>query len=256
MIRQSISRVAMSIALVAVSIGMASFTPVSAQEATPASASAAPFTPPPSPKPGELVARLGAFDARAQRIVTSEPVSSALVGQGISDDWPALRSALVQAGAKRADLIVADSAVLAVKRQEAAAADPRRAANALTAALAPIYPVTGDRVPPRVHRLDSLQRSIALDVAAADWVRATSDAVSVRSAWRAVRAKAAIVVGATPADRYDRAIGGVDDAIGARNAHRTMLALRNADRDLAAIEHGYDHQEAPWRRFIRSHFGV
>ncbi len=81
-------------------------------------------------------------------------------------------------------------------------------------------------------------------------------AVAVRSAWRAVRSNAASVVGGTSADRYDRAIGGVDDAIGTRNAHRTTLALRNADRDLAAIENSYDHQEAPWRRFIRSHFGV
>ena len=124
------------------------------------------------------------------------------------------------------------------------------------ARIAPIYPATSDRVPPRVHRLDSLQRSIALDIESKDSVRATSDAVAVRSAWRAIRSNAASVVSSTSADRYDRAIGTVDDPIGSRKASRARLALRNADRDLAAIENGYDHQEAPWRRFIGSHLGV
>ncbi len=229
---------------------------VSAQDASPAGATPMASTPAPSAKQVAPAVRLGAFDARAQRIVTSEAVPTSLAGRRIAADWPALRSALVQAGAPRADLIVADSAVRALQQKEVAAADPRRAANALTAALAPIYPVTRDRVPPRVHRLDAPQRSIALDVEATDRVRATSDAVAVRSAWRAVRANAASIVGGASADRYDRAIGGVDDAIGARKANRTKLALRNADRNLAAIENGYDHQEAPWRRFIRSHFGV
>jgi len=245
MIRLTTARVAQLVALAA------ALFPSSSAGATPTAS-----TPVASAKPNALALRLGAFDARAQRIVTSEPVSTSRAGRQIATDWPALRSALVQAGAHRADLIVADSAVLALQHQEAAAADTRRAANVLTAALAPIYPVTGDRVPPRVHRLDALQRSIALDVEALDWVRATSDAVAVRSAWRAVHTNTASIVGSASADGYDRAIGGVEDAIGARNVNRTTLALRNADRNLAAIENGYDHQEAPWRRFIRSHFGV
>ena len=54
-----------------------------------------------SAKPNALALRLGAFDARAQRIVTSEPVSTSRAGRQIANDWPALRSALVQAGAGR-----------------------------------------------------------------------------------------------------------------------------------------------------------
>jgi hypothetical protein len=63
-----------------------------------------------------------------------------------------------------------------------------RAANALTAALAPIYPEVGDRVPAGVHRLDYLHRSTMLNLAAINWVRANTDSISARSTWLADRA--------------------------------------------------------------------
>ncbi len=112
------------------------------------------------------------------------------------------------------------------------------------------YPAVGDRVPARVHRLDYLHRSMRLDVAASDWVRANTDSISARSTWRAARA----IVTKAGADRqgaaYTGALNAVQDAITARSEPRFSRAIARADRSLGSVEKAIDTGEPPWRRFL------
>ncbi len=87
-------------------------------------------------------------------------------------------------------------------------------------------------------------------------MRATSDAVSLRSTWRGVRPKLSGHGSDQAIQKFDRTIGAIDDAIGTRNGKRVSIALAAADADLASLETALDNQEPPWRRFIREHFGV
>jgi hypothetical protein len=79
---------------------------LSARAAVPAPA------PTPTAKVLDLAARLGAIDSAAQHIV-SAPTGTRMMQESdfIAARWPGVRSALVQAGAKRADLLIADGAL-------------------------------------------------------------------------------------------------------------------------------------------------
>jgi hypothetical protein len=224
---------------------------LSARAAVPAPA------PTPTAKVLDLAARLGAIDSAAQHIV-SAPTGTRMMQESdfIAARWPGVRSALVQAGAKRADLLIADGALRNLRTGSESESQRQRAANTVTAALAPLYPVAGDRVPPRIHRLDYLLRAVGLDAVESNWVRATADVVSIRSAWQTARSGVVDHGGNGQALGFDRAIGAMDDAIGARNSTRTTIALAAADKDLAAVEKVFDRQDPPWRRFIHEHFGV
>jgi hypothetical protein len=169
--------------------------------------------------------------------------------------WPRVRSELVGKGADRSDLIAADSAVRSLKTTVAASQNPQRAANALTAAFAPIYAAVGDLVPARIHRLDFLQRSLLLDVAQPNWTRAISDVVSARSTWRAVRKIVTDRNAKRQADLYDAALNAVEDAINARDVARFTRAIARSDAALGGIEKAFDHQEPAWRKFFHT-FGM
>ena len=213
-------------------------------------------SPRPAPAPSVIRDRLGKLDARAQAIVMGTSTEASQTNSAaIAKQWPALRSELVGQGADRSDLIAADSAVRSLESAVAGGSDPKRAANALTAAFAPIYPSVGDRVPGRVHRLDYLHRALALDIAADNWTRANGDAISARSTWRAIRKTAADHGAQQQADSYDRALNAVEDAIGARSKTRFTSALSRADIALGRFEKALDQEEPAWRRFLHN-FGV
>ena len=228
-------------------------------QSSPPSSSSAPMTSPspvPTTSAAEVRDQLGKLDAAAQAIVRNKSVdSNRSYATTIFQSWPRVRSALVGRGADRSDLIAADSAVQSLKAAAAASRNPQRAANAVTAAFAPMYTALGDLVPGRVHRLDSLHRSLMLDVAERDWTRATSDVISTRSTWRAVRKTVTDRRAQREGDLYNAALNAVEDGINARAPERFRHSITRADAALGRIEKALDHQEPAWRKFLHN-FGI
>lgn len=211
-------------------------------------------SPSPSASPLPLVDALGQLDAMAQEIVVGTPRSSAAQSRSrtIARRWPAVRSDLVNAHAARMDLLAADSALQALSTQSASDADLRRAANGLTAAFAPLYAVAGDRVPPRLHRLDFITRSIGLDLGGNDWVRANNDLISARTTWSRTRGAVVSASGDQAAQGLDEHMAALQDAIAQRKPERARIALAALDRSLGVTEAGFDHQQPAWRRWVHN----
>jgi hypothetical protein len=229
-----------------------------AQMSAPSSSIAPMTSPSPVPTTSAAEARdqLGKLDAAAQAIVRNKSVdSNHSYATEIFQSWPRVRSALVGRGANRSDLIAADSAVQSLQAAVAASRNPQRAANAVTAAFAPMYAALGDLVPARIHRLDFIHRSLMLDVAERDWTRATSDVISARSTWRAVRKIVTDRHAQREGDLYNAALNAVEDGINARNVERFTRSITRADVALGAIEKALDHQEPAWRKFLHN-FGM
>ncbi len=233
------------------------FAAIAVALATAASPSAAAPSPaPPRPQPTAsalpLADALGQLDGLAQDIVAGKPRSSAaqMRSRTIARRWPAVRSDLVNAHAARTDLVAADSALQALSTQRAYDADLRRPANGLTAAFAPLYRAAGDRVPPRLHRLDFITRSIGLDLAGNDWVRANNDLIAARTTWRGTRGAVVTASGDQAAQGFDEHLAALQDAVAQRKPDRARIALTALDRSLGGTEAGFDNQEPAWRRWF------
>lgn len=228
------------------------------QPARAADPGSATVTPQASPTPVPVSEALGHLDALAQAIV-SAPAHSAAAQSRVTvivHGWPTVRSRLVAAHAKRSDLVAADTALRLLSSENTDGADLRRAANGLTAAFAPLYAAAGDLVPPRVHRLDFIGRSIGLDVLDGNWVRANVDLVAARTSWQNAESSVRAAGGKSQAAALTERLGAVEDAVGARNVERAKVALASFDRGVAGVETVFDHQEPAWRRWFRKVLGV
>ena len=145
--------------------------------------------------------------------------------------WSEVRVSMGRNGATRAELTAADAAVRSLEDAMLHSQDLRRAANGVTAALAPLFGRAGDKVPIDVHRLDYFRRAIELDVEAGDWPRAQSDTSAMAARWSAIRPLvAARRNSSSAAVAFDRAQRAIEDALQARSA-RKMLAATNRSGD-------------------------
>ncbi|MGH7709108.1 MAG: hypothetical protein ACREM6_14495 [Vulcanimicrobiaceae bacterium] len=112
--------------------------------------------------------------------------------------WPAARVALRRLGVAVTGLQDADYAVAVLDADVAGKRALRRDANEVTGAIAPLFAVVGDAVPAAVHRLDYLQRAIALDAVANDWPAARADLASLEAVWAQFRPRAVALHGGAP----------------------------------------------------------
>jgi hypothetical protein len=236
----------------ALSTARAQSMPSPTATAMPSATATATATPVPNVTRAQTRARLGQLDALAQRVVrTGDSATAAADERTIVERWPDLRSHLVAYGAARNDLIATDTAVKLL----GSANDRKRAANALTAALAPMYPAVGDHVPANVHRLDFLDRALMLDVARSEWTRANSDVISAQSTWGAVRTTVVAKGAEAQAHSYTRALDAVQDGVAAQSRSRSQHAIDQAEIALGTIEKRLDRQIPPWRMFLQK-FGM
>lgn len=207
-----------------------------------------------SPEPGEASEKgeandqasdrtgLFAIEDRAEAVAEGEKkgASALAAGHEVVTRWPAVRATLAQNGAIGSGLASADAAIKALGRDLRAHRNLHRDANEVTGALAPLFGVTGDKVPADVHRLDYLGRSIALDAQAKAWSRAKADAVALSATWKRLRPRVTARHGGNPAAaEYDAAASHATAAADHRDVHAALAAAKMSGNAV-------DHLEKLW----------
>lgn len=154
--------------------------------------------------------------------------------------WLHAQERLAANGASQRDLARASASVEALDAALLARSDLARPANAVTAALAPLFSLAGDRTPAAIHTLDYLGREITLDVRAADLRRAAIDARTLRATWDAVRPSVlARSGGPLAAARYERGVLALERAVSARDDRATTIAAKATLDGVDALEKTY-----------------
>jgi hypothetical protein len=186
---------------------------------------------------------LFAIEDRAEAIAEGEKKGAAALAAAheVVTRWPGVRATLAQNGATDPGLSSADSAIRALGADlRSLHGDLRRDANEVTGALAPLFSLTGDKVPADVHRLDYLGRSIDLDAQANAWSRATADAQALSATWQRLRpAVLARHGGAAVAAEYDAVATHAGTAAGQRKASAAIAAAKMSGNAV-------DHMEKLW----------
>lgn len=179
-----------------------------------------------------------AIENQAEAIAEGEKTGRAATAgaRSVFAIWPDVRSKLSRDGAKATQLNNVTMTVNALRSDVSRHLDLRRDANEVTGALSPLFRLVGDRVPPAVHRLDYLGRSIGLDVHAGDWARASSDAGQLSATWQAIRPTVVARSGGAAARQFDHAQSAASAAVAAHNASQTVAAATQVGNAVDAVE--------------------
>ncbi|GAC1575475.1 MAG: hypothetical protein NVS3B7_07950 [Candidatus Elarobacter sp.] len=182
---------------------------------------------------------LFAIEDRAEAIAEGEKRGAAALAAGheVVTRWPGVRATLAQNGAIGPALASADAAVKALAIDLRSHGDLRRDANEVTGALAPLFGITGDKVPGDVHRLDYLGRSLGLDARSSAWARAKTDAAALAATWARLRPIVqARRGGDAVAARYDAATSQATAAAGHRDAKAAAAASKMSGDAVDSLE--------------------
>ena len=186
--------------------------------------------------------QLSSLENEAEGIAEGEAggTSARYIAVHAVDRWQHLRGSLAARGVTVPLLARVDRTIAALRLAANADGAPlRRASNDVTGAIAPLFGTIGDRVPPSVHMLDYLGRSIALDANAGDWARATADNRALALTWRALRPQVPSGTGVAAIRGFDGAVAALNRAITTRDKRRALAAAVRSGNAVDDLEKVY-----------------
>ena len=194
---------------------------------------------------GTVPNSLVTIEAAAEDIIDFAPSGSwDKIGTDVSDIANAWKSYQPQASKDGATQEIQDSMTSAIERLQTASAakdvaGTMQGSNDVSAAVVEMFALYNPKVPADIGRLDVLERQVILDIAAKDYLAATTSLAKAKSDWEKVKPSVLDHDGKDVAAQFETSLAAQESALKAKDDAALTNEARNGLEIVDALEQLY-----------------